>query len=281
MSLKNRFLIVDKTAEDAELPHNLFEQLRNREIDVFILRNVLPAEKIQQVADIILNYSGKGVIYHATGSMFPRQFSSVANEAEIPALKESWANFNQELKKLDFDLVDWQKKLFNTLNAHCELKHVKSELADFEWGWGTLRNCPAGQGGMWAHCGNLFEGEYNFFHKMKEGLLTLNQLSYFMVMQAPEQGGELALYDLEYKQANKRLMIKAGTTLPIGVDKKPIDMRNVGKMDLDLKAGDMLFFAGGEIWHRVNPVGGTIDRITYGGFIGYDKDNNNTYYIWS
>jgi hypothetical protein len=279
--MNTRFNIVEMNGNDSNLPQNLFEQLRLRKIDAFILRKALPKETTNIVANIILNYKGKGMVYHSTGSMFPRQFSSVSNEAELPALKESWAYFGEELAKLDFNLLDWQKRLFQKLNRKSTLKDVKSEKADFSWGWGTLRNCPAKQGGMWAYCGNLFEKEYPFFHRLVNGINTLNQLSYFMVMQEPEEGGELALYDLEYKQADKRLLIKAGTALPIGIDKKPIDMQQIAKHNLKLNTGDMLFFAGGQIWHRVNPVGGSKDRITYGGFIGYDSQDEKSYYVWS
>jgi hypothetical protein len=44
--------------------------------------------------------------------------------------------------------------------------------------------------------------------------------------------------------------------------------------------GDLLLFAGGNIWHRVLTVQGNKSRITIGGFIA-ETNMPGRYYIWS
>jgi hypothetical protein len=43
---------------------------------------------------------------------------------------------------------------------------------------------------------------------------------------------------------------------------------------------DLLFFYGGRIWHRVNPIEGATTRITLGGFAAFSKNDQDIYY-WS
>ena len=39
----------------------------------------------------------------------------------------------------------------------------------------------------------------------------------------------------------------------------------------------MIVFAGGQIWHKVQAVGGTKERITLGGFLSLSNDDKSVF----
>jgi hypothetical protein len=97
------------------------------------------------------------------------------------------------------------------------------------------------------------------------------------MLQKPEAGGELTIFDVTRTKAVKKLNdlqleSRSGELLDIE--------KNVDNMPLQIDNGDLLIFDGGTIWHRVELVKGNKHRITLGGFIGFTKDGNEIYY-WS
>ena len=55
---------------------------------------------------------------------------------------------------------------------------------------------------------------------------------------------------------------------------------NVHRYFVKPEPGDLLLFAGGNVWHRVEKVAGFKSRITLGGFIA-ETTTPGKYYIWS
>jgi hypothetical protein len=47
-----------------------------------------------------------------------------------------------------------------------------------------------------------------------------------------------------------------------------------------MNEGDLLVFAGGELWHRVSKVEGSLTRYSLGGFMGFSHDGSRLY-VWS
>lgn len=44
------------------------------------------------------------------------------------------------------------------------------------------------------------------------------------------------------------------------------------------EVGDLIVFNGGQVWHKVNDVIGTKDRVTFGGFLGRSLDGAELLY---
>jgi Rps23 Pro-64 3,4-dihydroxylase Tpa1-like proline 4-hydroxylase len=99
------------------------------------------------------------------------------------------------------------------------------------------------------------------------------------MLQQPESGGELSLYDLEWENGqgkannheNREVRLADGT------------MRNIENDEvqmIDPQKGDMILFAGGQIWHRVESVQGNRERITLGGFLSFNYEKDAVVY-WS
>ncbi len=49
---------------------------------------------------------------------------------------------------------------------------------------------------------------------------------------------------------------------------------------MKLKEGDLIIFAGGEIWHEITQIEGRKNRITIGGFMAPSL-NRQKWYVWS
>jgi len=142
----------------------------------------------------------------------------------------------------------------------------------------SFRDLSTGVGEMTLHCGLFF---YDLVPNIYEHVLKVvekgDQLSFFTVLQKPEIGGELTIFDVSWEEAEKRindleLESKEGSTMRIGQD--------IDSFQVDIAIGDLLIFNGGRIWHRIEIVQGNVNRITLGGFIGFSA-NKNEIYFWS
>ena len=106
-----------------------------------------------------------------------------------------------------------------------------------------------------------------------------DQLSYFLVLQESEKGGELSIYDMLWDQV-KRKENPENNEFVIDDKDNHIYLKDVESFAVKPKPGDILIFSGGPIWHRVEDIKGSIPRITFGGFLNFSKDNKELYY-WS
>ena len=106
-----------------------------------------------------------------------------------------------------------------------------------------------------------------------------DQLSYFLMIQHPHSGGELTIYDLLWDTVKRKETMENNDFVIDDNDNK-IYIKDTRKFAVDPQPGDIVLFAGGPIWHRVEDIGGTIPRITLGGFLNFSKDNTELYY-WS
>ena len=61
-------------------------------------------------------------------------------------------------------------------------------------------------------------------------------------------------------------------------DNKAIDLSSVEQLKLTPEIGDMIVFAGGQIWHKVETVKGKKSRYRVGGFLTVSKDNKSLYF---
>lgn len=138
----------------------------------------------------------------------------------------------------------------------------------------TLRFLPPGRGVMHAHTANEFCNAWDAYAHLREIARMWNSLSYFVVGQAPESGGELTLYDLMWDDTPDDVralaMSQERDDLLARFDTSPIR----------LSAGDMILFTGGRIWHRVTPVDGATERVTIGGFVALSQDEERVLF-WS
>ncbi|MEM7040036.1 MAG: 2OG-Fe(II) oxygenase, partial [Bacteroidota bacterium] len=99
-----------------------------------------------------------------------------------------------------------------------------------------------------------------------------DQLSYFFLVQQPDEGGELILYDAEWDETKEELA-KDYQTAVNHVESQHAHV-------IDMRAGDLVVFAGGRVWHQVRDVSGNTNRVTLGGFMAYSHEMDKLYH-WS
>jgi len=138
---------------------------------------------------------------------------------------------------------------------------------------GNVRWFEPGRGGLPAHAGNEFQMHTDaVFEHLRTTTRTTDHLSWFVVLQTPEVGGALTVYDLIF-----------------GEHAPQVEWGEHGRDDADFAgcealrvappAGSMVIFGGGWRYHRVDPIEGTMPRVTYGGFAGPSTDGT-ALHLW-
>ncbi|MEC4895940.1 MAG: 2OG-Fe(II) oxygenase [Oscillatoria sp. PMC 1051.18] len=119
------------------------------------------------------------------------------------------------------------------------------------------------RGGIGLHKGNEFINLPGF-EQLHEIVKLKNCLSYYLVIDKPEQGGELILYD----------DLPEELTIP----KQKLDLENCQQRRYDPEVGDLIIFHGACIWHAVSEVKGSKIRYSIGGFVGLSQDEEKIHY---
>lgn len=270
-----------------ELNANMMADLLEERITGILIKKFLSEAEVSNALEGIWNTP-----YQLKTRINDGFFSHPITFAQFTQLKEAgkltlndYCKIANELlttqeQKLGFDVV---KKLCNFLNTYDPIKQVSpiinkensQELVPF-----TIRELLPGKGELIIHCENLFFKEFpQFFNLLKWLDIKDNKLSYFITLSEAEVGGELCCFDLNWSNIKTRVddeQLQNEHFQNINIVNNPDIKRHFIKPE----PGDLLLFAGGNVWHRVEKVGGFKSRITLGGFIA-ETTTPGKYYIWS
>lgn len=197
----------------------------------------------------------------------------VSPNTDLSQYFEDAKKFRSSCKILFGEGQDFETRIEEILNRVAGgLSTAVPQYADHRtYAPATIRVLEPGQG-LRLHCGN------QFLHRLPklQHLSTIsdlkNQLSYFVMLNTAEAGGDLLVYDIEWAETQNGIL-DGGQSIDEVID-------TYDSLPLNLNAGDLLLFDGGRIWHQVTPVIGQQIRITIGGFISYSQDHRQIYY-WS
>ncbi|MBL4673269.1 MAG: 2OG-Fe(II) oxygenase [Arenicella sp.] len=145
------------------------------------------------------------------------------------------------------------------------------------YGASVIRVLKPGTLGLHVHAGNEFVNEYKSMKGLSQQTQLHDQLSFFVVLQVPERGGELCLYDLEWGSTPDEVHTELYPHFSLERDRY---FESIARWPITPQVGDLIFFAGGRIWHQVCPFDGKLDRITMGGFTSFSHDDHSLYF-WS
>jgi hypothetical protein len=129
----------------------------------------------------------------------------------------------------------------------------------------TVRFVEPNTGGIRVHKGNDFL-DIAGWQYLNQIAKTLDSLSYFLVVEKGEQGGDLVLYEPPTDQ--------------LLTPTKDLELEKCQAIHISPDVGDMIVFRGGNIVHKVSDVKGSTTRITIGGFLAISKDDKKVFY-WS
>lgn len=137
------------------------------------------------------------------------------------------------------------------------------------YGPATIRIFPPGTE-VPPHCGNTMLRETAQYAHLRTLVGRADQLSYFMLINKPDSGGQLVLYDLVWQASNMQNRDSVRLDYSEVVNRRWQPVR--------LSAGDLIIFNGGRIYHSVTRIEGKQPRRTIGGFLSFSRDASAIYY---
>lgn len=264
---------------------NGIKDIQDRKLDGLIIKQALSQDEVRTILHHIEEQKADIRTKVPSGYTFPRSFYeaelSIRSDNPIENNFREWEKWRAEFpQQFGIDIERKLSGIFQQMSGGKEVVILQGPRGIGCYIPITIRVYYPGFSGIPVHCGNSFEERLpNLYNDLTQKAYTKNQMSFFIQLQTPQRGGELTIYDLEWKHGQQA----TGETTIMLEDGREIDTAIEGTIEkffMKLRPGDMLIFAAGEIWHRVERPLGTIDRVTAGGFLGFTKDGKSLTY-WS
>ena len=254
-----------------KIPIELLDVVEGK-IDGIIINNVLPKALLKTCVDNIKNKFKIIENHHGYGEL----------EEDIHlGSKNGFDNYIQQAKQQEIVLKKiggTLKELFATILqqlTHATLKRpsyrgipYKSSVVKV---WGMNQELLPH---FDSYAGATSQGIY-----LKEIGQIKKMMSFVLMLQAPNEGGMLHIYNLE-RQATPPVFQQLRSKRQQQFIKVYLEKNNLLKYTIPPVANSLVIFSGGERWHSVTPIKGAVQRITIGGFLMPSKANDIIYY-WS
>lgn len=285
---ENLYKMIEIDASELSSYPNGLDDIMKRYIDGFLVRNALSLDSVEKLIQFYENLDESerhevngGMIQHPAPFSWMEQSSGDSKEALIRFHKEAEARWDKFPQSSGVDFVGEMRSVVEKISGNRSIEVPTGAGGQGIYNPATYKYLVPGQGEFKAHCGNYFHNEFPFVYEhMKEISLIKDQMSYFVMLAPSEIGGELTLYDIEWSEAEIR---ETGDTVLVKHDGTKVDLLNEKKLarkKLSPNPGDMIVFAGGQIWHKVEVPEGKKPRRTIGGFLTFAKDDESIY-IWT
>lgn len=281
------FLFID--AADVVRYPMLVEDIIAKKLDGVIIRNLFDSETISRL---------KGRLARNEVPFVKRVFNGfddgpnapytlgraiVSADPDLVEYFETAKNTRENLRNLFDGDVAFEQRIAEVFSALSNGRPVSVPPGPEEgqtYAPATIRFLPEGRD-IGIHVGNSFLRLAQAKH-----LSTLvdvgDQLSYFVTINAPDTGGELVVYGLEWDDVASKFPAEIGPNEMV-YDRSGVMIRLVELCDKEAYKpgdGDLLIFDGGRYYHRVSHIGGPNARCTLGGFLALSKDKKQVCY-WS
>ncbi|MCO5233309.1 MAG: hypothetical protein M9888_06200 [Chitinophagales bacterium] len=253
----------------------------DKEIDISSIQSFLSEDEISLFLAKLKSHPQDSTynVRMDDGYFYPFPYSTIHDKASFdnshPYFTSS-EDFENKHKRL-IDLL--QNKLEEALGVELFPIHY----GNLEFSRFNCRILHAKKNGIDIHCENAFIPQLNpAMTEWMESIMDLkNALSFLLVLQAPNEHGELILFNKEWDD------------LPILIghesyeDRHDIDgamfkkrgVENITHQSFPPQNGEAIFFRAAQIWHGINKIGGAQPRITIGCFIAKGKDGK--IYFWA
>jgi len=268
-------VLTDLNAESAS---QIFDQLYNNELDLAWLKNAVPESVVSQGAK---GLSAPGLDWYEPNKGIPginiRLLgvpASPTGNTPVGPSEEAYVNGD----------LAYQDSISNIFGSKWDIEScfesVMSSLAD---GRTALRPTFA-DGTRFSSCNVRLLPEsqsiiphvdyhYNLpIYKRISGYMdTTTLVSFFMVLSKPASGGDLVLFDLT--NGSPRVPMLANGRSDMARIEAEFSQKKYGP-----EPGDMIIFAAGRCYHKVEKVIGPEPRVTIGGFAALDSQRKNVFY---
>ncbi len=262
--------------------------------DGFLVKGVLSKSEVETILSNFQQVLEDEPAYTEVGFTYPTVFAEYSNRIQGLPEEEKQAGIRTYFSKNDrfassfgqnfgIDLPNRLSALFRQIGGGREVDVPEGMEDEGRYPFATFRYLVPGTGMMAVHCGNYFQDTFlQFYQHLSTTVKVKNQMSFFIVLQEPEEGGELSVFNFRWEEGQSKINPSEDREiyLPDGTPYFIDDDKGMQKIMLKPQVGDMILFQGGSIWHRVEPVRGAENRITFGGFMGFSMDEEVVYY-WS
>ena len=228
-----------------ETNKNLVSRIQSREIDGFVAKALISEDEVRLVKQFLTNLSSDLYMPTPSGKIFPKPFAVIDNN------KENLAQYEAFVQKLEQFKVEKSEIaiIFEKLRAF--LAHAASEYKvstpflkqdEIPVVAGTFRYLYPNRGGLYVHSGNYFQDQNEaFYSKLKNEVNREAQLSYFIVLQNADEGGELSLYNLIWEKGHSKDNALNNDFI-IGGNGSKIMIKDLETVKIRPKEGDILVF---------------------------------------
>lgn len=274
------FKILEKG--QSQLYNNGLKEMQSGVFDGLIIKNVLNEADCARIIDFVEKNYAPHFFEDPLVKLFPLGFAAIAQIKEEEIIEER-LKFNTKmlLHQNQFFGVEIIKNIISALKPLASGLNVSvASVLNGHAAPTQYRRLKQSTEGFPIHCGNAFEKlSPSFYAHLRKTVETTDQLSYYIVLQNTEKGGELTLYNQKWSEEQSMRNQHEFNLDNVQVFNS-LEISTQNKMSLRPEVGDMLVYEGGNIWHKVEPILGNGDRITLGGFIGFNTHQNEVY-IWS
>ncbi|MGB3649795.1 MAG: tetratricopeptide repeat protein [Rivularia sp. (in: cyanobacteria)] len=240
------------------------------DLDGIIIKNVFSSKEIETAKKHIESLSSE---YEQRFFGEKLGLSIIEVTTDLDDYYQKASDFRLLLNQIFVD--EFEKRILNIFNSLHSLKSIK--LLERKNNQicipASIRIFHPNKGGLPAHTDNaVFEnfGVYNHFKEIKK---DVDILSYFIVIDKPETGGELVLYDLLREQTTTSMKKMLNSC------QKDNFLDSLRKQYINPDIGDMVIFNSGRIWHKIADFDGDKNRITVGGILAHSQDNQTIYCV--
>ena len=240
------------------------------DLDGIIIKNVFSTKEIETAKKHIESLSPE---FEQT--FFGEKLGSSIIEAttDLDKFFQKASDFRLLLNQIFAD--NFENRILNVFNSFHSLKNVK--LLERKNNQicipASIRIFYPNKGGLPAHTDNAVFENYGVYNHFKEIKKHVDILSYFIVIDKPEKGGELVLYDLLREQTTTSMKKLLNSC------QKDNFLDSFRKQYINPDIGDMVIFNSGRIWHKIADFDGDKNRITVGGILARSQDNQTIYCV--
>lgn len=277
------FRFIEVPAAEIGQNGHLVRQLRNGELEGFIAKGVFNLDEVAQLKAFLETMPHEEYMNTPSGKIFPAPFATITNaEDRLDNYFQNLQHLNSYINSVPAvkNLSEKLDAFFRNVAADFEVSIPVNKIKEKPVAPGTFRLFYPDMGGLHVHCGLLFQAQSMFYYSLLKNDVDMDeQLSYFVVLQQSEEGGELTIYDMLWDKV-KRKESPENNDFVIDENNNHIYLENVRNFAVKPLPGDILVFSGGPIWHRVENIKGQSPRITFGGFLNFSNNDKELYY-WS
>lgn len=266
-------------AEAQNSPH-LIKDIKEDRLDGFVTRGLFSPAEINELLTVVGSINPTDLFTVPTGTVFPKPFATLTDAGDMLT---QYTHKADQLRTMALrypivgTLLQRMDIFFKAVSGDFDTTVPAVPLKNTSCAPGNFRFFEPEKGGLFVHCGYLFQKQSPFYYTIVEPMALERQLSFFLVLQNADQGGELTIYDMLWKDIkDKDRMEENEYVLTPAGDK--LFLNTLRSFAVKPNPGDVLIFSGGPIWHRVENIKGSKPRITYGGFLNFTPNGTGLRY---